>query len=166
MKSHFRTMLLFFIAFSISLMTQADSLCGDKGFFNTVLNLCQGYNGGVWSAGSRGSSNTQQHTPRDYFGAIAADVVEGKESARANNHVSAAAAKQAALQGCGLPGCKVIIAYKNGCGATATSSLRNVVGGIGDTPEEAEQNALDKCEQTKNGGQCQIWSRAKCSYYE
>ncbi|MCB6182808.1 DUF4189 domain-containing protein [Leeia sp. TBRC 13508] len=164
MKRCLHTLLLSYIACSISLMTQADSLCGD-GHWDPALNLCQGGAGaGVYYPGQE--NRNQQHTPRDYYGAIAADVVEGKESARANNHLSAAAAKQAALQGCGLPGCKVIIAYKNGCGATATSSLRNVVGGIGDTPEEAEQNALDKCAQTKNGGQCQIWSRAKCSYYE
>ncbi|MCB6182813.1 DUF4189 domain-containing protein [Leeia sp. TBRC 13508] len=166
MKRCLRTLLLSSIACTISLMTQADNLCGDDGYFVGAINACQGYNGGIWSAGSRGSSNTQQNTPRDYYGAIAADVVNGEQAHESNNYTSASAAKQAALKGCALSTCKLIIAYKNGCGATASSTLNHVVGGIGDSPEEAEDNAMDKCEQTKSGSNCHIWSRGSCSYYQ
>ncbi|MCB6182815.1 DUF4189 domain-containing protein [Leeia sp. TBRC 13508] len=65
----------------------------------------------------------------------------------------------------------MIIAYKNGCGATAAArtpigSPNHVVGGIGDSPEEAESNAMNKCEQLNSGVQCLIWATAECSYYE
>lgn len=172
MKLLFHTLLLFFLACTISLMAQADSLCGDGGYYNAQLGICQGgSSGGTWTPGWGNQNSQQQHTPRDYFGAIAADVVTGKQSGYAKDSPTAASAKQAALNECGIPGCKVIIAYKNGCGATASAktplgSPNHVVGSIGDSPEEAEDNATAKCEQLNPGIQCRIWTKASCSYYE
>ncbi|MCB6182812.1 DUF4189 domain-containing protein [Leeia sp. TBRC 13508] len=147
----------------------ANNLCYESGNYDPQQGVCfypdgsyPPHPGGVFPP----RKDVQQHTPRDYFGAIAADVVNGQNSYKVTNYQSAAAAKNAALKGCGLSSCKVIIAYKNGCAATATSATNHVVGGLGDSPEEAEQNALDKCEQTKSGGTCDIWSKASCSYYE
>ncbi|MCB6182810.1 DUF4189 domain-containing protein [Leeia sp. TBRC 13508] len=144
------------------------ALCGD-GYWDPDLRLCRGAGGrGIYTPGG---NDSQVHTPRDYFGAIAADVVTGKQGGIAKDSPSASAAKQTALQQCGLSGCKVIIAYKNGCGSTAAArtpigSPNHVVGGIGDSPEEAEENALNKCEQLNPDVECLTWVKASCSYYE
>ncbi|MCB6182806.1 DUF4189 domain-containing protein [Leeia sp. TBRC 13508] len=158
-------LILFFISFSSS----ADYLCGE-GYYHPELSSCVGPNGGYYPPGSS-SRPSNRNVPRDYFGAIAVDVMTGQASYSANNYTSAAAAKSAAVQKCGLSGCKVVIAYKNGCGATAAArtpigSPNHVVGGIGDSQEEAEEDALDKCEQLNPGVQCVVWAKNSCSYYE
>ncbi|MCB6182814.1 hypothetical protein LIN78_04525 [Leeia sp. TBRC 13508] len=83
---------------TMGLMAQADDMCGDKSYYSAVIGQCQGYAGGYWLPGTQRSSTPTQHTPRDYFGAIAADVVTGQASYSSNNYTSAAAAKSAAVQ--------------------------------------------------------------------
>ncbi|MCB6182809.1 DUF4189 domain-containing protein [Leeia sp. TBRC 13508] len=168
MKRCLRTLLLSSIALTMSLLVQADSsLCYQGGNYDASSGTCHYPDGSRAPHPGGNIINRNQNMPRDYFGAVAVDLQGGDRSFNSNNYRSASEAKQAALKGCGLPGCKVIIAYKNGCGTAAYSSDTHVVGGIGDSPEEAEQDALDKCEQTKNGGQCQIWGHYKtCSYYQ
>ncbi|WP_051078337.1 DUF4189 domain-containing protein [Leeia oryzae] len=146
----------------------ADAYCPGSGQINILDGICY-YPDGSHVPHPAGS--VLQSQPRDYYGAIAADVVDGKSSGHADNFQAQGAAQSGALETCGLSGCQIIISYKNACGSmvaakTPIGSPNHVVGGVGNTPAEAEQNAFTECEHLNPGVQCLMWSKGKCSYRE
>ncbi|WP_083917538.1 DUF4189 domain-containing protein [Leeia oryzae] len=145
----------------------ADSLCGD-GYFNAELGICQSGGGANYYPGQK---TARTYQPRDYYGAIAADVVNGKSDGHSFNYRTSNAAEISALNFCGLKECQIIISYKNTCAATAvplyTPDVQGLIyGAIGETPGAASLNAISKCKEANSNVRCVIWTKAACSYLE
>ncbi|WP_169333613.1 DUF4189 domain-containing protein [Leeia oryzae] len=163
MKFPFISLLLYLI----NLSCFADSLC-DDGYFNAELGICQSGGGANYYPGQ---DTLKQHQPRDYYGAIAADLLNGNGGGHSDNYQTLQNAEAGALESCNRSGCKIIISYKNTCGATSVPLYKPgrpelVYGAIGATPDAANRNAIAACQTENPEVQCVIWSKGKCSYRE
>jgi hypothetical protein len=94
----------------------------------------------------------------DNFGAIAFSSGSGA-TGHSYDYDSRDGAEERALQECG-PGCKVVLWFKNACGALAVGDGSGFGTGWASSRSEAENLAMGYCRQ--NTGGCQI-SRWACT---
>lgn len=98
------------------------------------------------------------------WGAIATDAQTG-QAGTIEGQQSKAKAEQAALAICamrGAKGCKVVLAFRNECGAAVLGGGHLSVAG-GATQQEAEQTTMAMCNERGNGAACTV-VYSKCSY--
>jgi hypothetical protein len=86
----------------------------------------------------------QNRKGRPVHGAVAYDRANGAHG-YAYDFPNERAAKSAALRECGHPGCEVLVAFRNGCGAVADGPVEKPAAGRGATIYEAEGKALKAC---------------------
>lgn len=107
----------------------ADGLC-PGGEFNPVDNKC-------YPIQNRGNGGNGSQTAKvDLWGAIAADT-NGTKASSIINARTEENAENGALKQCGLSSCKLLVVFKNSCGATAGNEDIYAAGGIGNTPAQA-----------------------------
>lgn len=101
--------------------------------------------------------------PKDYWGAIAIDAVNGETSGSSINRTSKNDAENAALKVCNdTKNCQISVSYKNSCGAVATNGKGIRIGATNPNPAIAEQKALASCNKQSNSA-CRIWIPATCA---
>lgn len=106
-----------------------------------------------------------QPQPRDYWGAIAIDTSQGRLSGSSWGELNKNVATKKALNTCDDSRvCKVVLAFKNSCGAVAVDGISvNTASAASDVnPRTAESKAIALCNK-KSTNPCHIWVKAKCS---
>ncbi len=98
------------------------------------------------------AAQTALAAAQDNYGAIAFSTGSGAHG-WANDYGSRGGAENAALSQCGR-GCRVVIWFKNACGALATASDNSYGTGWSGSRRAAEAIALRNCNE--RGGGCRI----------
>ena len=116
MKSSVYCCLLNYITGIIGLFFMGSALACD-GVFDPQTGICHRSNGYEIPGQIKGGGGSKLI---DYWGAIAIDVVNGKSSGIARDRRSKSSAESDAISACkNLRDCRVVISFKNSCGAVA-----------------------------------------------
>lgn len=140
------------------LLFSVNSVLACNGVFDPQTGICHQSNGYQIPGQLKGQSQ-----PKDYWGALAIDVVNGKTSGSAVNRRNKQKANNDAIIGCeNTHDCKVAISFKNSCGAIATNGKEIDTAASDPNPKMAEQKAITACNK-KSSKACKIWIPATCS---
>ncbi len=93
----------------------------------------------------------------DEYGAIAYSVDSGRHG-WSYNYGSRAAAENRALNECGEASCKVVLWFRNACGALATGDDNGYGTGWAGTRRGAETNAMLNCRQVSDNCSVVRWA--------
>ena len=139
----------------------ADAMCGPNGEFNPMTNQC--YPIQRPGGNKPGPSGPTYLPPEPQWGAIAIDMSrQQKSSGFSNSKKSQAQANKEALDYCGLSTCKVVLTFKNSCGAIAGSDVGIWGGGVDTDKNRALEKAAASC-YAKGSKTCFKWVQPSCA---
>ena len=149
-----------------SQLVLADGPCPDGQFNqNDTVCICPG---GGWVAPNQycngGSSNRGGRVlpPDPEWGSIAIDTKEGWWGYSPSKR-SQSDADTRALRRCGTGStCKVVLRFKNSCGAIASGKDNTWGGGVDVSEKKALQKAADAC-YDRGVKECRAWVQPKCA---
>ena len=139
----------------------ADAMCGPNGEFNPMDNRC-------WPIqnpqGNGGGGEPRYLPPEPTWGAIAVDVSPtGKTTGSfSSSKKNQSEANKGALNYCGRSSCKVVVSFKNSCGAVASGDNGRWGVGVDVNKSRALQKAADEC-YAKGAKVCREWVAPTCA---
>ncbi|MFV0548027.1 MAG: DUF4189 domain-containing protein [Limnobaculum xujianqingii] len=141
----------------------ADSQC-PNGQFNPNQSVCMCPGGGYVGPGEWCRNGNSKVLPlENAWGAIAIDLSSAqKQASYRSSRKNQADANKKALEACGLSTCRVVLSFRNSCGAITGNGKGIWGGGIDIDESKALQKAADAC-YAKGAKDCYKWLEPSCA---